>query len=42
MKVQDNMTPFVISVTPDASVVDAAKMMLETVVSGLPVIDSAG
>lgn len=42
MKANDIMTPFVISVTPDATVTDAAQIMLETGVSGLPVIDSAG
>ncbi|MGZ9066744.1 MAG: CBS domain-containing protein, partial [Burkholderiales bacterium] len=42
MKAVDIMTPYVISVTPDSSVVDAAKMMLETGVSGFPVIDSDG
>jgi CBS-domain-containing membrane protein len=42
MKANDVMTPFVISVTPDATVTDAAQIMLETGVSGLPVINSAG
>jgi CBS domain-containing protein len=42
MKANDIMTPFVISVTPDATVTDAAQIMLETGVSGLPVIDPAG
>ena len=42
MHANDIMTPFVISVTPDATVTDAAQIMLETGVSGLPVIDSAG
>jgi CBS domain-containing protein len=42
MHANDIMTPFVISVTPDAMVTEAAQIMLETGVSGLPVIDSAG
>jgi CBS-domain-containing membrane protein len=42
MKANDVMTPFVISVTPDATVTDAAQIMLETGVSGLPVINSGG
>ena len=42
MHANDIMTPFVISVTPDAMVTEAAQIMLETGVSGLPVINSAG
>jgi len=42
MHANDVMTPFVISVTPDAMVTEAAQIMLATGVSGLPVIDPAG
>ena len=35
------MTRRVIAVTPDASIVDAAKLMLEHKISGLPVVDAA-
>lgn len=42
MKVGEVMTQEVISVTPDTSVADAAKLMLKERVSGLPVITSSG
>ena len=35
------MTRRVITVAPDASIVEAAKLMLEHKISGLPVIDAA-
>ena len=40
MKVSDVMTKRVLSVSPDSSVLDAARLMLKHRVSGLPVIDS--
>lgn len=42
MRAHQIMTRKVISVKPDTSVVDAAKIMLEQHVSGLPVVDDAG
>lgn len=42
MKVSDIMTQEVISVTPDTSIAEAAKLMLKERVSGLPVITSSG
>jgi len=42
MIVEDFMTRRVISVAPDASVLDAARLMLEHKISGLPVVDAAG
>jgi CBS domain-containing protein len=36
------MTPYVVSVLPDQSVFDAAKLMLEKKISGLPVVDDTG
>ena len=41
MRVGDFMTRRVITVAPDASIVEAAKLMLEHKISGLPVIDAA-
>ncbi len=41
MRVEDFMTRRVITVAPDASIVEAAKLMLEHKISGLPVIDAA-
>lgn len=41
MKVADLMTRRVVTVTPDASILDAAKLMLENKISGLPVVDAA-
>lgn len=42
MKTSDVMTRNVISVDPGSSVVDAARLMLQNNISGLPVIDHAG
>jgi CBS domain-containing protein len=42
MKVSDVMTPNVLSVPPDASVVTTAQLMLQKRISGVPVIDDGG
>ena len=42
MKAKDVMTGNVISVTPDATVLQAARIMLQRHISGLPVIDKTG
>ena len=42
MKARDVMTPNVITVTPETSVKDAAQLMLDRQISGLPVITDAG
>ncbi len=42
MKAKDVMTRQVLSVGPDASILEAARLMLQHKVSGLPVIDAAG
>jgi CBS domain-containing protein len=42
MNVSDAMTPGVLSVSPDASVVTAARLMLQKRISGVPVIDDRG
>ena len=42
MKALDVMTRTVISVEPDATVLDAARLMLQQHISGLPVIDKGG
>lgn len=42
MNVSDIMTPNVLSVPPDESVVTAARLMLQKQISGLPVIDDRG
>lgn len=42
MKASDVMTRHVISINPDSSVAEAAKLMVENRISGLPVIDSDG
>lgn len=42
MKVADVMTHRVISVTPEATVDQAARLMLEARIGGLPVVDSRG
>jgi CBS domain-containing protein len=42
MKARDVMTRNVISVAPDATVLQAARLMLQHRISGLPVIDKAG
>jgi CBS domain-containing protein len=42
MKARDIMTPGVISADPDATVLQAARYMLQHHISGLPVIDKTG
>ena len=42
MKVADVMTPRAITIGPETSVSDAARLMLQDGVSGLPVVDGAG
>ena len=42
MKVAEIMTPKPVSVTPKTAVIDAAKLMLQHHISGLPVIDANG
>lgn len=42
MKAHQIMTRKVITVSPDASISDAAKLMIDFHVSGLPVVDAAG
>jgi CBS domain-containing protein len=42
MKVADVMTREVVSIAPEASVMEAVRLMLQHKVSGLPVIDGAG
>jgi CBS domain-containing protein len=42
MRAEDVMTRDVISIEPDATVLQAARLMLEHRISGLPVIDQAG
>ena len=42
MKAKDVMTRAVISVPPDATVLQAARLMLQRHISGLPVVDQAG
>jgi len=42
MQVRDVMTPNVISVEADESIVNAARLMLQNRVSGLPVVDAGG
>lgn len=42
MKVQDFMTRDVVAVKPDASIHDAARLMVDYGVSGLPVVDAGG
>lgn len=39
MKVSDVMTPGVISITPEATILEAIRLMLQNHISGLPVID---
>ena len=41
MTVADFMTRKVITVAPDASLAEAAKLMLDHKISGLPVVDTA-
>ncbi len=42
MKSKDVMTRTIISIAPDATILQAARLMLEHHISGLPVIDQAG
>ena len=42
MRAADVMSPNVISVPPDAPVLEAVRLMLQHKVSGLPVVDAAG
>jgi CBS domain-containing protein len=42
MKAKDIMTRRVISISPDASIFEAAHLMLQNRISGLPVVDSTG
>jgi CBS domain-containing protein len=42
MKAKDIMTRRVISISPDASIFEGARLMLQNRISGLPVVDSAG
>jgi len=42
MKASDVMTQHVVSVEPDASILEAARLMLEHRISGLPVVDATG
>jgi len=42
MKAKDVMTEHVITVAPDASIVEALQLMLENKISGLPVVDKGG
>ena len=42
MKAADVMTPNVVTVRPETSVIDAIKLMLQDQISGLPVVDKSG
>jgi len=42
MKAKDVMTRTIVSIDPDSTVLQAARLMLQHHISGLPVIDSAG
>lgn len=42
MKAKDVMTHNVISIAPDATVLEAARLMLQHHISGLPVVDASG
>lgn len=42
MKAADVMTREILSVAPDASVLEAVRLMLQHKISGLPVVDAAG
>ena len=42
MRAHQIMTRSVITIAPDSTILDAAKIMLQHDVSGLPVIDAAG
>ena len=41
MRVEDFMTRRVVTVTPDTSILSAARLMLDNHVSGLPVVDAS-
>ena len=41
MRIEDFMTRRVVTVTPDTSILAAAKLMLENHISGLPVVDTS-
>ena len=41
MRIEDFMTRRVVTVTPDTSILAAAKLMLENHISGLPVVDAS-
>src|SRR5690348_17554232 len=42
MKASEVMTPTVVSIAPDATVLQAARLMLQHHISGLPVVDASG
>ncbi len=42
MKVRDFMTPQVVTVTPETPILDAARLMLDHNISGLPVVTDEG
>ena len=42
MKAKDVMTRHVVSIAPDATVLQAARLMLQHHISGLPVVDASG
>ena|SRR6266849_3338747 len=42
MKASDVMTRRIVSVTPEATVLEAVRLMLQNHISGLPVIDATG
>jgi CBS-domain-containing membrane protein len=41
LRIEDFMTRRVVTVTPDTSILAAAKLMLENHISGLPVVDTS-
>lgn len=42
MKVRDAMSPSVVTVRPDASILEASELMLNHDIGGLPVVDRQG
>ncbi len=42
MKVESIMTPGIVAVSPDTPVIDAARLMLEKRISGMPVVEGDG
>src|SRR3974390_1681303 len=42
MKAADIMTPHVITISADASIAEAIRLMLQNRISGLPVVDAGG